>query len=280
MAAIETAPRPARALPASRATEASTLQGRDGVQYSICTLVTAPDQYRAMERSFRAAGFSGADVEFLYLDNFGANRFDAYAGINLFLDVARGQFIILCHQDVLLDFDDRRVLERRIAEIADQEPGWAVLGNAGGISPGRLALHITDPHGADRRMGRLPCRVTALDEDFILVRRGANLGLPRNLQGFHFYGAALCVGADALGYSSWAIDFHLRHLSGGVASHSFRRNRQALIEHFRRAWRPRWITTPSGALFLTGSSWSSRLLNTRLARAVRRRLPAPSNLRD
>jgi hypothetical protein len=126
-------------------------------------------------------------------------------------------------------------------------------------------------------MGQLPCRVTALDEDFILVRRKANLGLPRAVEGFHFYGAALCVSADMLGHSSWAIDFHLRHLSGGVAGPSFLLCKRALIGHFRRAWRPRWVTTPSGSLYLSGSSWASHLLNLRPVVGIRRRLKLGRN---
>jgi hypothetical protein len=269
---MDTEIRPARWRAAPTPVQADLRLDEDVVRYSICTLVTAPDQYRSMEASFRTAGFTGEDVEFLWLDNVGANRFDAYAGINLFLRAARGQFVILCHQDILLAFDDREVLDRRIAEIGDRDPAWAVLGNAGGVAPGRLALHITDPHGADRRLGELPCRVTALDEDFILVRRQANLGLPRDLAGFHFYGAALCLAAEALGYSSWAVDFHLRHLSGGVAGRDFRLGRAALIDHYRRAWRPRWVTTPSGSIYLTGSSLAAALLNTRLLAGARRRL--------
>src|SRR5262249_7681880 len=72
------------------------------VRYSICTLVTRPDLYAEMIQSFRSYGFDEPDCEFLYLDNTRGNSFDAYSGNNMFLNVARGQFIILCHQDILL----------------------------------------------------------------------------------------------------------------------------------------------------------------------------------
>jgi hypothetical protein len=96
MAGIETEGHPFRTRTVTPPLEATELLKRDGIRYSICTLVNSPDQYRAMEHSFQAAGFTGDDVEFLYLDNVGGNRFDAYAGVNLFLALARGEFIILC----------------------------------------------------------------------------------------------------------------------------------------------------------------------------------------
>ena len=51
-----------------------------------------------MIESFERAGFCEPDCEFLYLDNTQHNEFDSYSGNNLFLNIARGQFIILCHQ--------------------------------------------------------------------------------------------------------------------------------------------------------------------------------------
>jgi hypothetical protein len=252
--------------------DAATLSGGIATRYSICTLMTSPEQYREMVNSFRAAGFDGTDVEYLFLDNSNGNRFDAYAGLNLFLNMARGELIILVHQDVLLEFDRRDTLEARIEEVSELDPDWAVLGNAGGVSLGRLALHISDPHGEDRRLGRLPVRVSALDENFLVVRRSANLALSRALQGFHFYGAALCVTAATLGYSSWAIDFHLRHLSGGFAGEAFAANRRAMVASFRRAWRPRWITTTCGPVYLSGSALTAAFMNAPLVSRVVRRL--------
>src|SRR6185437_11939746 len=117
------------------------------IRFSICTLVTNEDQYAVMLKSFRSHGFDQNDCEFLCLDNTAANRFDAYQGLNIFLQAARGQSIIICHQDIALLEDGRPELEAAIRHLERVDPNWAVLGNAGARESGALAIHITDPEG-------------------------------------------------------------------------------------------------------------------------------------
>lgn len=136
-------------------------------RFSICTLVTRPSEYAEMVESFVGFGFTPADCEFLYLDNSESNRFDAYRGYNLFLSEARGDFIILCHQDILLLEDGRAELEQRLEELTAHDPTWALCGNAGGVSFARLALHISDRFGrtsfsdASRRASQLLMRISS-----------------------------------------------------------------------------------------------------------------------
>src|SRR5689334_3587146 len=106
------------------------LNDREAPRFSICTLVTNHGEYAEMVRSFRAGGFNGADCEYLYLDNSTGNTFDAFRGGNIFLREAAGDFIILCHQDLLLLEDNRTTLETRIRELDALDPRWAACGNA------------------------------------------------------------------------------------------------------------------------------------------------------
>lgn len=239
-------------------------------RFSICTLVTRADEYAAMVESFVARGFVPGECEYLCLDNRRANRFDAFAGYNLFLGEARGDYVILCHQDVLLHADGRAELDARLAELTRRDPHWGICGNAGGVALARRAVRISDPHGEDQSRGPFPIRVTALDENFLLVRREANLALSRDLEGFHFYGADLCIVADMLGWTAWAIDFHLRHKSGGPVDARFYAMRKAAARKYRRAMRPRWIVTSVTDFFVSGSRLASRLLTSPAARLPRR----------
>lgn len=216
---------------------------RSGMRFSICTLVTNHCDYSEMVRSFQAGGFDQPDCEYLYVDNSEGNAFDAFEGGNAFLRDALGDFIILCHQDVTLLDDNRQTLEDRIAELDIIDDKWAVCGNAGGTAQGELVIRISDPHGMDQKCGSFPARVTALDENFLVVRREANLVLSHDLSGFHLYGADLCILADVLGCSSWVIDFHLEHKSPGRADASFHTSESALWDKYRRAFRSRPITT-------------------------------------
>lgn len=233
-------------------------------RFSICTLVTRHSEYAGMVRSFVDHGFTPDDCEYLYLDNSESNRFDAFRGYNLFLSAARGDFIILCHQDILLLEDGRPELEQRLKELTGHDPKWALCGNGGGVSFNRIAICVSDPYGDNQIEGPFPARVTALDENFIVARRDANLAMSHDLSGFHFYGADLCIVADLLGRTAWVIDFHLRHNSRGTPDTSFYRQRKDIARKYRRALRPRWVATTVTYFFLSGSPIASRLLTSRV----------------
>ena len=235
------------------ATEITPTRPHNPVRYSICSLITSRAEYAEMLASFRAHGFGQPDCEFLYIDNSQGNAFTAYDGLNRLMEAARGDVIVLCHQDVRLLTDDRDALDACLAALDARDPAWAVAGNAGGTGIGRLAMRISDPHGDDRRIGSLPERALSLDENFLVLKRSARIGLSRDLAGFHFYGADVCLAADVMGYTAYVIDFHLRHLSDGRISPAFYQARKAFRAKWSRALRPRWMQTTCGLMRLSGS---------------------------
>lgn len=222
------------------------------VRYTIATLVTDLAQYDAMRASFMAGGFTGPDCEYITVDNTGPAQACAYSGLNAALAAARGTYVILCHQDVRLIADDRATLEACLAGLDARDPAWALAGNAGGVAPGHLALRITDPHGADQKVGPFPARVMSLDENFIVVKRSARVGFSADLTGFHFYGPDICLNAAVAGYTAYVIDFHLAHLSGGTKRASFFTARDAFRAKWSRALAPRWIQTTCALIRLSG----------------------------
>ena len=242
------------------------------IRYSICTFVTRHSQYNDMVESFVSHGFSYDDCEYLYIDNSETNHYEAYAGINKFLALSKGLYIIICHQDLLLLQDDRKKLDTVIEELNQLDPNWGVCGNGGGIHPGRLALRVTDPHGDDQFTERLPIKVRGLDENFLVARRDANLSVSRDLHGFHLYGADLCIVAHFLGYTTYVVDFHLRHLSHGVKGPTFDPVRSALITKYDRSLRPQMVTTPSTTVFLGNRAFLSSVLNSFVVLGIARRL--------
>lgn len=226
-------------------------------RYSICTLVSNPSEYGEMAGSFLRAGFDPGLCEYLYCDNSGSNRLDAFAGYNAFFDSACGEYLILCHQDVLLNYDRIDKLERSIRELDARDPDWGLLGNAGGIGPGHFAVRITHPNGEERKSGSFPVRVQSLDENFILIKRSADLRLSRDLHGFHFYGTELCQAAQSRGLSAWVVDFHLLHKSTGKYDASFLESYNAICRKYRSSPCGGYIQTTC-ALIPVGRSWWRR----------------------
>ena len=262
------------------AIEIDSLDRGAPIKYSVCTLVTQPAQYQEMLDSFKAGGFTSSNSEFIYVDNSQTNKYDGYSATNRFLHLARGDYVILCHQDIRLHADKLEALDRRIDELMALDPLWAVLGNAGGIYPGNLAIRITDPSGDNIHMGRLPARVFSLDENFIVVRRSANLAVSHNLRGFHFYGTDLCVIADILGYSCYVVDFHLWHIGGEsqpkkskdqVFRSDYYPSRMRFIDKYRRAFTPRWIQNTGTVLFISGSRVVNYIANRNVFRSLAKR---------
>ncbi|KIM10088.1 MAG: hypothetical protein KU37_11955 [Sulfuricurvum sp. PC08-66] len=239
--------------------------------FSVCTLVTHHDEYAQMVESFERAGFSQAQTQFLSIDNSKGNIHDGYSGLNRFLGSAQGQYIIVCHQDIELRFDDRATLLARIEELERLDPHWAVAGNAGYGEFNTKLYCISDPWGENQRHGALPARTKTLDENFVLVKNEANLALSHDLRGFHLYATDLCNVAHFLGWHAYVIDFHLYHKSGGSCNEDFRTSKRAFMDKYSRTLHSMSLRTPCAIMFITSSRVWNRIINNNLFYSLRKR---------
>jgi len=237
-----------------------------GPRFAVCTLVTDAAQHAAMRASFHAHGFDECDSIFLTVDNTRGNARCAYRGLAEMLDAARGDYAILCHQDIRLERDGAAELEAQLAALTARDPDWAIAGNAGATAEGELVIRISDPHGEDQRRGALPARVASLDENFLVVRADAGIRPSRELSGFHLYGTDLCLRAREAGRTAWVVDFHLRHLSAGRVDAAFRAEQARFARHWgARLPRPMRLRTTCAKLDLgSGIGWRLRRLGRRL----------------
>lgn len=148
------------------------------------------------------------------------------------------------------------------------DPDWGLCGNSGGIALGRNAIRITDPHGPDTNRGPFPQQAVALDENFMVARRRANLCLSHDLSGFHMYGPDLCVMAQTAGYRCYVIDFHLRHNSAGTMDASFWIGVETFARKYSRAFRSRWLQTSCTSVFLSASPHLRAVARSRIGRLL------------
>ena len=234
--------------------------------YSICTMVTRWEEYATSRASFEEGGFHSTDCEYLTIDNSNSNATDAYVSINEFLQTAAGTYIIVVHQDVVLLDHGRAKLDTILAELSLADPRWGVCGNAGHYADGWPAICISHPY-KERHIagGPFPARVVSLDENFMIIRRVANLAVSADLTGFHHYGADLCLVADILGWTAYVIKFFLRHNSGGTLDTSYYKSEIAISSKYRRALRPRWMHLITRRSFFI----SGRPIETLIARCTR-----------
>ena len=67
-----------------------------------------------------------------------------------------------------------------------------------------------------------------------MVNNTANLAISNNIGGFHLYGSDLCIIADILGYSSYVINFHVYHKSGGNADDVFLSTKKSFVAKYQK----------------------------------------------
>ena len=230
-------------------------------EFSICTLVTRKPEYAEMVRSFLNKGFDKDTCEYLYADNSETCTFEAYSGLNQFLQQAKGKYVILCHQDVIIHDHDRNHLLKEIEQIEANDSKWAILANAGGINFKWIATNITNGLGKRIREKRLPLLTKTVDENFMVVKNSANLALSNNLSGFHMYGTDICLMADILGFNSYIIDFNIIHKSDGNVDHVFHKNRKELITKYKKAFRGRFMATTITRFYISGNWLTAWLYN-------------------
>ena len=267
------------------AIDVDSIGPRPHPKYSICTLLTDIDQYKDALSSFRNAGFIEPECEFLYIDNTAENKYDAYTGVNKFLQTAKGDYVILCHQDLILHEDNKEKLDNIIDEITNFDYDWALLGNAGGTVPGQQAYHLTEFTGKDKHYlhrGTFPSKADSLDEDFIVVKKSANLSVSNDLSGFHMYGTDLCMIARILGYSAYVVDFHLWHLggastkapvtSGAHVTSSFDMAKNNILRKYQRVFSPRFIQTTCTIFYVSDSKLKNFLFNRKIMYSLQKRI--------
>lgn len=225
------------------------------LEFSICTLVTRKEEYREMIESFQNSGFTDKLCEYLFADNTENNVFDAFEAINNFLRHAKGKYIIICHQDILINEDDISDLRTRLKELDLKDSNWAICSNSGAAGPNHVVYHISYPDKGLMSKGRFPIKVAAIDENFILVKNKAQLKVSNDLNGFHLYGTDLCLQAELNGFSAYAIAFNLTHKSYGNRDEEFYRIKKELIKKYDSFFRSRWIQTNNTIFFLSGSTF-------------------------
>jgi hypothetical protein len=186
--------------------------------FTICTMITDNVHYGLLRRSLTESGFDHAS-EYFAVDNRNEAEVYPFSFIRQCIEASNAPYIVICHQDVRFNKDNFQQLLARLLELDQIDRDWACCGNAGVSILGKYSVRISDPHGADTKLGDFPCKVRSLDENFIVLNKSNLPTLPNVDYGFHYYGTVLSVLATAMMKTVYSIDFHVTHLSpGGINS--------------------------------------------------------------
>lgn len=128
--------------------------------------------------------------------------------------------MVFAHQDVYFPDGWELRLADAIAEIAQLDPDWAVLGLVGATDDGRMAGRAWSS-GWSRELThpvRLPKRAQSLDELVLVVRRASGLRFDPDLPHFHLYGTDIVQQSLAAGFGAWIADAPVIHNSDQLTS--------------------------------------------------------------
>lgn len=213
--------------------------------FSICTMVNDWVEYEAHQQSWLKMGFGGKDCEFLVSDNSSSNKLDGFQSSRLFLDEARGQYIIMSHSDSSPKMTKDKLL-KILQFLEAHDPKWAVVGNAGvdQLGQGILTHGLLMPKVTKGKGAKGFHLVHTLDENLLIVKAEARLSLSYDLGGFHLYGLDLCDVARRLGRTCYVAPVRWHHGSHGTLDMVFHQKVCEFESKMRNYRRPKiWGTT-------------------------------------
>lgn len=226
--------------------------------FSVCSIIDNNDEYQLMKESFVQQGFDET-CEYLVADNISSNKFNAYQAIRRFLQDAKGEYIIIVHQDVRCN-DSLEKLNSIVKSLNQKDSNWAICGNAGASGYKQMYFHINN-NGDIKKSSNLPARVYSLDENLLIIKNAANLSISADLQDFHLYGTDLCIIADFLGYTCYVVNFMVTHYSKGNLV-QLENQIPAFIDTYAKKLRERFVQTTCTKFYLSSNKSINPIYNS------------------
>jgi hypothetical protein len=184
----------------------------------------------------------------------------ASVAYNQGLASAKTEYVAFVHQDVYLPGPWLGNVAQAVAQLADLDPNWAVLGIYGVRSDGQHVGSVWCS-GLKRRLGDYlsrPTSVESVDELAFVVRRDSDCHFDEGLPGFHLYGTDIIQIARSHSKRSYVAYNPVVHNTtgwyelGGYAP---------AYNYMRRKWHDR---LPIHTTILKISRWGLPLIKNRI----------------
>jgi len=225
-------------------------KGRQRTEISFVTCISNMTQYRNYVLGSLFKNKTERNYEIVPVFNFG-NPYSAAQALNIGIERARAEIIVLCHQDVLFYEDWIDMLFERIEEVETRTKKWGILGTAGISKRDDTVGVVHSIKGslqwqASRRATVYP--VQTVDEHCMILKKSSGLRFDeKTFNGFHFYGPDICLNALSKGFMNFGILCPLVHDSASGSLMSGKREFMRLLNALAKKWRPQFphIRTPT-----------------------------------
>jgi hypothetical protein len=178
------------------------------------SLVAACNNEEVLQNSLLHSPAAGLAREILVKKGFPS----AGLAYNAALAEARGEIVVLAHQDVYLPEGWIHKLGQTLDILQNVDPNWGVLGLFGTEPNGTGQGYIYSTGLMSILGGSFPGvrQVETLDEALLIVRLSSGLRFDDKLPGYHLYGADICLQARSRGMKSYAISACAIHNTNGI----------------------------------------------------------------
>lgn len=191
--------------------------------FSIITCIYDLENYKKLVKCIESQ-LGNYNIELISIPNF-FNTFDsAYNALNAGADIASGNILIYCHDDIEFANNWLNKVKDHIEALKSQKIPIGVLGPAGITKTEQSSYYLidenqnkiskNDPHilaSAPRY------QVQTLDEMCLITLKTNDLRFDDSLMsGWHFYGANICLKALSKGLNNFSIDAYVYHKSDGI----------------------------------------------------------------
>ena len=211
-------------------------------------------RFKKFQEHWIKKGFGDADCEFLVCNNAQGNQFDGFQAGRLFLEEAKGRYIIYVHLDSR-PLETKKSILNIIRKLDSKDPKWALMGNAGvhQKTGEGIILGLRMPGCAAPRHKAQFIPVQALDENLLIIKADARLTFSHDLYGYHFYGLDICDLARRIGRTIYVARLNWYHASHGTLNSDFHCAKQRVESKMIQYHGPRiWGTN---CAYLSFSSW-------------------------
>lgn len=223
------------------------------VDVSFVTCVNNLSQYIRLVVGSLFMNNTGCNYEIIPIMNFG-NPYSAASALNLGISKARGKIIVLCHQDVLFYENWVDTMFERINKIEQSCPEWGVLGTAGITTKDVTVGVVYNLRGKmqwSSTRKAVVSQVQTVDEHCMIIRKNSKLRFDdKRLNGFHLYGAEICLMALSRGMRNYGIVCPLTHSGKSGSLASGKKEFMRLLNVLANKWRKKFpiIRTPTSVI--------------------------------
>lgn len=183
------------------------------------------------------------------------NPYSAARALNLGIEKARGDIVVLCHQDVIFYENWINMLFDRIGEIeSTYTKKWGIIGTAGITTRDDTFGVVHSIKGTIQWQSTKRTRVgevQTVDEHCMILKKSTGLRFdPNTFDGFHFYGPDICLLSLSRGYKNFGILCPLVHDSNSGSLASGRNEFMRLLHALAKKWKTKFsfIRTPTSII--------------------------------